>query len=198
MALIGLIDVDGHGWPSLPLMKLSAYHKSIGDTVRWYSPLDCECYDKVYMSKVFTSSPDYRYKINANEVIKGGTGYEIIKNASGTEVFIPGIRLPDAVEHTYPDYELYGISDIAYGFLTRGCPRGCGFCHVSEKEGRKSVKVADLSEFWNGQNHIKLLDANILACPDWCELFDQLSSSGASVEFTQGLDARLLSDSVIS
>ena len=26
---IGLIDVDGHNFPNLPLMKLSAYHKSI-------------------------------------------------------------------------------------------------------------------------------------------------------------------------
>lgn len=30
---IGLIDVDGHNFPNLPLMKLSAYHKSIGDSV---------------------------------------------------------------------------------------------------------------------------------------------------------------------
>lgn len=197
MSLIGLIDVDGHGWPSLPLMKISAYHKSIGDVVRWYSPLDQDVYDKVYLSKVFTSTPDYKYKINAKEIIKGGTGYDIVKNASGSEVYIQGNQLPDDVEHIYPDYGLYGITDVAYGFLTRGCPRNCGFCHVSQKEGRKSVKVANLSEFWNGQRHIKLLDANILACPDWRVLFDQLEQSGASVEFTQGLDARLLTDEII-
>lgn len=198
MSLIGLIDVDGHGWPSLPLMKLSAYHKKIGDEVRWYSPLDSDVYDKVYLSKVFTSSPDYKFKINAKEIVKGGTGYDIVKNASGSEVYIAGNRLPDDVEHIFPDYGLYGITDVAYGFLTRGCPRNCGFCHVSQKEGKKSVKVADLSEFWNGQKHIKLLDANILACPDWRDLFDQLERSKASVEFTQGLDARFLTDKVIS
>ena len=28
---IGLIDVDGHNFPNLPLMKLSAWHKQHGD-----------------------------------------------------------------------------------------------------------------------------------------------------------------------
>lgn len=31
--IIGLIDVDGHRWPNLALMKLSAWHKAQGDTV---------------------------------------------------------------------------------------------------------------------------------------------------------------------
>jgi len=30
---IGLIDVDGHNFPNLALMKLSARHKALGDTV---------------------------------------------------------------------------------------------------------------------------------------------------------------------
>lgn len=56
---IGLIDVDGHRFPNLCLMKLSAYHKSIGDQVEWYSQ-QCPMYDIVYMSKVFsnTYTPD--------------------------------------------------------------------------------------------------------------------------------------------
>ena len=36
---IGLIDVDGHNFPNLPLMKLSAWHKQQGDSVEWYDPL---------------------------------------------------------------------------------------------------------------------------------------------------------------
>ena len=72
---VGLIDVDGHNFPNLPLMKISAYHKSRGDSVEWYEPLFSGHMDKVYMSKVFTFTPDYPYCINANEVIKGGTGY---------------------------------------------------------------------------------------------------------------------------
>ena len=48
---IGLIDVDGHNFPNLALMKISSYHKSKGDNVEWCFPL-CE-YDIVYQSKVF-------------------------------------------------------------------------------------------------------------------------------------------------
>ena len=31
------MDVDGHNFPNLALMKLSAYHKSMGDDVEWYT-----------------------------------------------------------------------------------------------------------------------------------------------------------------
>lgn len=102
--------------------------------------------------------------------------------------------LPLEIEHTYPDYSLYGIEDTAYGFLTRGCPRKCGFCHVTSKEGARSYKVADLSEFWRGQKKIVLCDPNILACPEHIDLLGQLAESGAKVNFNQGLDIRLVTD----
>lgn len=184
---IGLIDVDGHNFPSLPLMKLSACHKKQGDSVGRYDPLTAwkNPKDRVYMSKVFTFTPDYQHPVNAAEVIKGGTGY-----------FYPdgGAALPDEVEHCYPDYGLYPeiTKDTAYGFLSRGCPRGCGFCIVGEKEGRCAKKVADLSEFWRGKKRIVLLDPNITACKDWKELFWQLIDSGAWVDFSQGLDIRMM------
>ena len=178
---IGLIDVDSHNWPNLCLMKLSAYHKARGDLVEWWNPGNH--YDLVYKSRVFTDtySKDTIAVTNADAVILGGTGYGIREN------------LPDAVEHTYPDASLYPqFSDTAYGFLSRGCPRNCGFCIVSGKEGRKSRKVADLSEFWDGQKEIKLLDANLLACPDHESLILQLADSRAWVDFSQGLDIRLV------
>lgn len=185
---IGLIDVDGHNFPNLPLMKLSAYHKAIGNSVEWYDPMFGGHYNKVYMSKVFTFTPDYPYFINADAIQKGGTGY-----------FYPdgGKPLPDCVEHIYPDYSLYydkipEVRHTAYGFLTRGCPRGCDFCIVGRKEGRYSQKVADLSEFWNGQKNICLLDPNFFACPDWRELGDQLINSKAWIDFSQGCDIRMM------
>lgn len=177
---IGLVDVDGHNFPNLPLMKLSAYHKGNGDDVEWANPLFGK-YDTIYMSKVFDFTPDRTVWINAKEIIKGGTGYNMSANLS-----------PE-IESTYPDYGLYGITDTAYGFLTRGCPRRCPFCIVSAKEGANSQKVANLDQFWHGQPYIKLLDPNLLACPEKAELLEQLARSGASVDFTQGLDIRLMS-----
>lgn len=71
---IGLIDVDGHRFPNIPLMKISAYHKQQGDSVEWYQPLLSGHMDRVYMSKVFSFSPDFEYFIDADEIYRGGLG----------------------------------------------------------------------------------------------------------------------------
>lgn len=106
--------------------------------------------------------------------------------------------LPYDIEHIYPDYSLYNINDAAYGFMSRGCPRGCDFCIVAKKEGRYSYKVADLSEFWNGQKNIELLDPNTFACKDWKDILQQLIDSKAHVNFNQGVDLRCLNEEKIS
>lgn len=194
---IGLIDCDSHHFPNLPLMKISAWHKQQGDSVEWYEPLFSGHMDKVYMSKVFSFTPDYEYVIDADEIVRGGSGY-CIELVDGKEIFHHERDKPlsPEIEHIYPDYSLYPelTKDTAYGFLTRGCPRGCGFCHVASKEGKKSRKVADLSEFWRGQKNIILCDPNILACPEHMELLQQLVDSKAKVNFNQGLDIRLVND----
>ena len=179
---IGLIDVDGHNFPNLPLMKISAWHKQQGDDVEMFFPM--QTYDKVYMSKVFSDSPDYNTSIRADEIVYGGTGYDLQN------------MLPDEMENIYPDYSLYN-TDTAHGFLTRGCPRDCSFCIVGKKEGLKSYKVADLSQFWKGQKFIKLLDPNLLACKNKYDLLQQLIDSKAWIDITQGFDARMLTDKSI-
>lgn len=184
---VGLCDVDGHNWPNLCLMKISAWHKARGDEVSWWQ--EDGHYDVVYKSRVFTDmySRDNIAVNNAGKVICGGTGYGLQN------------RLIEEVEHIYPDYGLYPqFEGVAYGFLTRGCPRGCGFCIVSQKEGRQSRRVGDLAEFWRGQKEIKLLDANLLACSEHEKLLEQLAESGAWVDFTQGLDIRLTTPDNIS
>lgn len=192
---IGLIDVDGHNFPNLALMKLSAWHKSKGDTVQWWST-DLEHFDIVYMSKVFSDAytKDKPEPLNADQIVKSGTGYAIWLEHEH-EVYHPELDKPlsDEIEHCFPDYSLYPeATDTAYGFLTRGCPRGCPFCHVAPKEGRASRKVADLKEFWSGQKNIEAMDPNILACPQRDDLLVQLLDSKAHVNFNQGLDIRLM------
>lgn len=190
---VGLIDVDGGNYPNLPLMKLAAWHKSQGDAVEWYNPLLSGHVDRVYMSKVFSFSPDYEYNIDADEIIAGGSGY-CIELVDGKEVYNTGrdIPLSEQVEHIFPDYSIYGVNDTAYGFMTRGCPRGCAFCHVAAKEGKRSHKVADLSEFWSDQPNIVLYDPNVLACAEWGNILEQLARTRATVDFNQGLDIRLM------
>ena len=192
---VGLIDVDGHNFPNIPLMKISSWHKKHGDFVEWYNPMISGHMDKVYKSKVFSFSDDYLYHIDADEIIEGGSGY-CINNVDGIEAYDKSkdIELPYEIEHIYPDYSIYGITDTAYGFLSRGCPRHCSFCHVGAKEGLNSKKVADLEEFWQGQKNIVICDPNILACRQWKDLLQQLIDSKALIDINQGMDIRLMTE----
>lgn len=191
---VGLIDVDGHRFPNLALMRISAWHKANGDSVEWWMG-DLFHYDRVYISKVFSFTPDVTDPVNCDEVVRGGTGY-CITVEGGREVFdkTKNTSLPPEIEAMRPDYTIYPQYDFAISMTSRGCPRGCSFCHVAAKEGRCSVKVANVSDFWNGQKRIEVLDPNIVACRDKRELFHQYRATGAQIVFNQGLDIRLMDD----
>lgn len=197
MKNIALIDVDGHHFPNLALMRISAYHKSIGDNVEWWYS-DLVHYDIVYMSKIFSDaySKEEYTPINADKVIKGGTGYCISLGEDGKEHFDKSKNhaLPDDIEKMFPDYSIYPQYQFAVSMTSRGCPRGCSFCHVAAKEGRCSVKVADVSDFWCGQSEIKVLDPNITACKEKRDLMQQYIDTGAWIDFTQGIDIRLTNE----
>ena len=176
---IGLIDCDGFKFPNLALMKLSAYHKTQGDDVRW---VGIGAFDKTYISKVFTyKKTDIGFLASLGEVIQGGTGFN-------------NNILPENIEHIMPDYSLYK-TDKAYGFLTRGCPNNCPWCIVPEKEG--DIKAnADITEFWNGQKEAVLLDNNVLASKYGIKQIEKIRHLGIKIDFNQGLDCRLIDKSI--
>ena len=181
---IALLAVDSD-YPNLALMKLSAYHKAHGDTVHWYNPFDR--YDRLYMAKVFSFTPDYRYYItNVGEVVRGGTGYDIHS------------VLPGCVDSLQPDYSLYpGVADnMAYGFLTRGCPNRCRWCIVPQKEGgiRPYMDVDDIAVA--GRDYLILMDNNILACGYGLAQIEKIVRRKYHVDFNQALDARLVTPEV--
>ena len=193
---------DAVNFPSLPLMKISAYHKARGDAVKLIDNFS-ERFDIAYCSKTFNlpgiaKIPQLAQTPLADELYLGGTGFGI-EVIDGRERYRKGKDpgLPPCIEYIYPDYGLYPklTKDTAFGFLTRGCPNACGFCVVSGKEGNLSFHVADLSEFWRGQRNIKLMDANLLACGNAEELLVSLIQSKASINFMQGLDARYVDES---
>lgn len=196
---IGLIDVDSHNFPNLALMRISAYHKARGDEVEWWWS-DFVHYDIVYMSKVFSDSytKDIPEPINADRVIKGGSGYAI-SLVNGKEVYDKSkdADLPPEIERCFPDYSIYPQYDFAISMTSRGCPRGCPFCVVGKKEGRCAAKVADVSDFWAGQQEIRVLDPNITACSEKRNLMKQYRDTGVYIDFSQGLDIRLLDDADI-
>lgn len=201
---VGLIDVDGHNFPNLALMRISAWHKAQGDVVEWHTSEGW--YDIVYMSKIFSDiySKDIPPPTNTDCVIRGGTGYCIETDEFGIEYFDKSKNnsLPPEVERMFPDYSIYPQYNFAVSMTSRGCPRGCAFCHVADKEGRGSKKVANVSDFYCGQPEIKVLDPNITACCEKRDLFAQYREVGkprvgAHIDFTQGLDIRLINDADI-
>lgn len=185
---IGLIDVDGHNFPNLALMKISAWHKAHGDSVEWYNPIvhsTGNMLDKIYMSKVFTFTEDYQYPLFAREIEKGGTGYKLYSK-----------NLPDEVENIFPDYSIYPECDYAIGFLTRGCIRNCPWCIVPKKEGPirpaatwQQIKRPD-------SRKIVFMDNNVLACPHGIEQIKELGNQKIWIDFNQALDARLISPEI--
>ncbi|MDE7261341.1 MAG: radical SAM protein [Oscillospiraceae bacterium] len=176
---IGLVAVDGHsGFPNLALMRLSAWHKSQGDQVEWWNGL--AHYDRVYLSKVFTFTPDVDTVINADEIVTGGTGYKDY-----------GV-LPPAVEAMPPDYSLYPNFSRAIGFMTRGCSRRCPWCLVPRKEGmiRPAATWEEIKR--HDSREIVFLDNNVLASDFGLEQIDRMGGEPVWVDFNQGLDARLI------
>jgi len=168
-------------YPNLALMKISAYYKNKGYDVEWYKPIKkyFNNYHKIFVSKVFprkTPMESYLTK----DMILGGTGYNLIT------------KLPDKIEHIYPDYDLYGI-DYAMGFITRGCIRNCGFCIVQEKEGMIH-KHADFEEFWHEQEHIRFLDNNFLSYKNHIKELKKIININKKIDFYHGLDIRLINN----
>ena len=178
--VIGLHDSDRTGFPNLALMKLSAWHKTQGDTVEWWNPMFP--YDKVYSSKVFTFTPECAYL--PSDTVKGGTGYGIYDD------------LPEEIDAMFPDYSIYPDCKHAIGFLTRGCIRHCPWCVVPRKEGAirpyrtwQEIKRPDSRD-------IVFMDNNVLACPHGLDQIRDMAGEDVRVDFNQGLDARLITPEV--
>lgn len=179
MMRIGLVDVDSHNFPNFALMKISAFHKAMGDDVQWVDPLFGGGYDKVYMSKIFTFTPDYPYEFEC-EVIKGGTGYDVRSRLS-----------PEIESSLAMDYSIYPDCNYSIQFFSRGCIRKCPFCLVRDKEGYiHSVDPVELNP--NGE-WIEVLDNNFFANPEWKSAVDYLIKAGQPVKL-HGVDIRIMTE----
>jgi len=173
---VGLVDVDSK-IHNLALMKLSAFHKNKKDSVEFYNPENM--YDIIYSSKIFDFSEDKTRYPEDTKVIKGGSGSSFDE------------KLPKECINQYPDYGLYDLN-YAVGFTSRGCIRNCGFCIVPELEGYIRP-VSDIHTFWNGQEKMQLLDNNLLALDDhFFEILNQIRRNRIKIDFSQGLDIRLI------
>ena len=139
-------------------------------------------YDIVYKSKIFTWTPDNEYCYNTKKYIYGGTGYDY------------SIKLVKHIDFCTPSFELYNCQH-AYGFLTRGCPNKCAWCVVPQKEGNIQP-YSDIQDFIGNYKSAILMDNNVLAHDHGIRQIEKISKLAIKIDFNQGLDARLIDDSI--
>jgi len=181
--MIGLWQADGK-MPNLALMKLSAKLKQGGHITNLQrTPDETTCYGSVIFSKNRRQAEFW--SLAYPRIQMGGSGWDL------------KVRLPRFIEVLKPDYELYGI-DYGLGFLSRGCIRKCPFCIVPEKEGRLR-QVADIDDLLNPlSNFLVLLDNNLLALHNILAILSEIADRRLVVNFTQGLDIRLVTPMIAS
>ena len=167
-------------FPNYALMKISAYHKSLGNTVEWWDK--SKEYDLVYSSKVFSFTPE-NPDLPA-DTIKGGTGYSLFSD------------LPPEIDEMFPDYSLYPYCNYAIGYITRGCPNHCRWCVVPRKEGAIKPYRTWEQLVRPDSDKLVLMDNNILACEYGIKQLESLIDSGYKIDLNQGMDARLVTDDI--
>tara|TARA_Y100000310_G_C20469392_1_gene709219 strand:- start:11 stop:919 length:909 start_codon:yes stop_codon:yes gene_type:complete len=179
---VALYDVDSK-IPNLALMKLARFHRERGDEVVRFDPafpLEHGTYEQVYASKVFKfSTSPY---LASNKMMIGGSGWDL------------GVTLPAEIEALRPDYALYPDFDGNLGFAMRGCRFQCKFCVVPEKEGRprSNGSIADL--LVNDSDFLYLLDNDFFGNPEWPERIGEIRARGLRVNFSQGINIRVLTE----
>lgn len=165
-----LTDAPKH---NLALMKISAYHKAMGDTVILNQPL--ELCDVSYGSWLFN------FKGHPPAGIQGGPAHD------------PQIKLPFEIQGMFPDYNLYPSLQYSLGSTWEYCPRSCAFCCVP-KQNNPQVHHS-IWEFHDPKfNIINLLNNNTFSDPQWKETFEEIWDAGLAVRDDNGYDARLLDE----
>jgi hypothetical protein len=182
---VGLLPIGG-ALPNVALMRLSAYHKAIGNDVL-LSPTPLDGCELVYISTLFTwrrkevEGLAAYFRPNADVQI-GGSGWNLT------------LRLPPEVDALPHDYDLYGI-DYGMGYSSRGCIRKCAFCPVPKTEGaiREDQSIGSLLN--PRSSKLMLLDNNFFAS-DWQPKLTEIRERRLVVDWPQGNDIRLMTPEI--
>lgn len=202
-------------YPPLGLLKLSTYHKNLGNTTKLVQGTTkdlSEMPDTIYVTSLFTwawqpvweAIQFYSRLFPDSELWLGGLYASLMPRHAALSGIDPnhiskGI-FTDA-EDLCPDYSLVPEWNKRVGgsiiFSSRGCIWSCPYCAVPRLEGPLSaVKYSIKHLIWQGHKRVIFFDNNFLASPGWESVLKEVEELNLRVDFNQGLDARLLSEKV--
>lgn len=84
----------------------------------------------------------------------------------------------DEIDYEYPTGSAY------FTFMTKGCTRKCAFCSVPILEPTYKAKIetkdkfAEVKELYGEQQHLLLMDNNVLASPKFSEIIAEIKEMG--------------------
>lgn len=191
-----LLHLDG-ALPNFALMRLAAHHRAAGDLVELrradnggslHPRMGDPAWDRVYGSLIFERTRPLAETARTlyPGIVLGGTGWDLART-------LESVGVDDDIAPDYTDYPRWRQS---MGFTQRGCRMTCKFCVVPRKEG-KPRSVATIAQIWRGEPHpreLLLLDNDFFGNPDWPARIDEIRSGRFRVCFTQGINARTLTD----
>jgi hypothetical protein len=196
-------------YPPLGLLKLAAHHHRRGDVVKLVNGVSPDGYEPniIYITSLFTYAWEpvhevirfYSQKYKKARVIVGGIYASLcqdhLRDSFGERIEICQGTIPE-LDDLLPAYWLVPQWNSSIVFSTRGCIRRCPFCSVPQLEPQFEAKKSIKHLIYPGHKKVILWDNNILASPFWKDIFAELEESGLTVDFNQGLDARLVTEEV--
>lgn len=196
----------------LPLLKIGAWRKSIGDEVKiFYGSLPkAGAYDEIWITTKFTFDIPFAVgltreaKSRARRVYVGGISATLLPEYFRREGVDVHIGLIPEAEPFHPDYSLLGFApEYSITHTSRGCIRKCGFCMVSKLETEFCDRPEWDKDISPETRRILFFDNNWLAKPKKLLIRDvekiralMANNHIREVDFNQGLDARLVTEEI--
>ena len=188
---VRLVQIDGK-LPNIALMRISAWHRSLGDRVSLSRSVVPGLFDprfgRVYGSAIFAHSKPVvdRMRSQYPDAIIGGTGtgdWQTVESVLG--------EIPNRLDYSiYPDFQ------PSIGFLQRGCRLRCKFCVVPKKEGRARFEQS-VGDLWRGGAHprdLHVLDNDFFGVPEWRDHIRDIRNGKFRICLTQGINVRMITE----